>query len=228
MTTPSLMKYKAENDFLEEDFYPKVSNKKETKEILEIMDKYDEGNVESLNKFKENEIKIEYNKHDLIRDKEKSIDNVEYLSVKGDINSPAIRPNTNRIGQESIMLDSETDRNCSFLKHISVNNSHFNDALENKDEVVLCISNLDIETTLSGKKNLFDGNVLQSEEKFIDKKTLHTHKFSMDEITINTARNNENRNLIASEENVSQNKAKYIAIGIVILLIIIGLLIYFI
>lgn len=126
--------------------------------------------------------------------------NLECEIVKNKEACPII--NFNNQGEslnfEEHILDPTTERECSFINNISVNHSNFFEDDNKNQEVVLCVSNLDIEPDL-GKKvylntNLNNNQILQSEEKLIHKKELEILSKELSDMS-----KTDKKNLISNE-----------------------------
>ncbi len=149
-------------------------------DIKEIITKYEEKNKS------ESEIKINSNLEtpfNFEREGPNPAINSPRLNIECEIDKnkevcPVINFNKHceSLNFEEHILDPTTERECSFINNISVNHSNFFEDDNKNQEVVLCVSNLDIEADL-GKKiylntNLNNNQILQSEEKLIHKKEL--------------------------------------------------------
>jgi hypothetical protein len=66
--------------------------------------------------------------------------------------APSTNPNSKDLQQDQI-FDPITERDCSFIDNISIDNSNFiGDDLDKDKEVVLCISNLEIDNSIINSK----------------------------------------------------------------------------
>jgi hypothetical protein len=218
VSTPGLIKFTKPD---EEDFEDEITRKKTTaNDINEIINKYDKPNLISMPSFNLTKQKIferEKAREEILEVHGESINSknkytVPVLNIKSAVNS------SDRNQHENIFLDPVTERECSFINNISINHSNFIYDGENKDnDVVLCISNLDIDL---GKKHEEGGmHILQSEEKFITSaKSKHDTQDNINDISIIDSQNCDKKKLI---KNSSQRgkKSKYIIVILVVVIL---------
>lgn len=220
ISTPGLIKFTKPNEADFEDEDENTGKKTTANDINEIINKYDKPNLLSipngnLNKQKifEREKAREENLEvhgESINSKNKYI--VPVLNIKSAVNS------SERNQHESIFLDPVTERECSFINNISINNSNFiYDGDNRENDVVLCISNLDIDL---GKKHEEGGmHILQSEEKYIiTAKSKHETQDNIIDISMTDSQNNDKRKLIKTNSG-REKKSKYIIIILVVVIL---------
>lgn len=118
------------------------------------------------------------------------------LNVKNNIEE-----NQGEINEEFI-FDPVTERECSFINNISVDNSNFMGDENKENDVVLCISNLDID--INGKKYSHGHQitVLNSESQLINKSEKLDDQEKKDLSSIN-GKQNDKKKLIDSSAVVS-------------------------
>lgn len=116
--------------------------------------------------------------------------------------------NSTKRNDEEI-FDPATERDCSFIQNISIDNSCFVADADNKDnDVVLCISNLEIDRK---EENL------QSEEKFFNVTENNLGQFSK--------KNKENINLLSGKERKTKLQMRKYIIRFCVLLFLVGLIV---
>ena len=149
-----------------------------------------EGNQLEREKEKGNELQIE------------AIDDVFNSKNKNKIPILNLKCKSTQIIQHEQLFDPVTERDCSFINNISVDNSNFVGDLGNKDnDVVLCISSLEVDVDPYKNDKKFPAmNILQSEEKFIKRDFL-------DEMS-NTNNNEKNKLIGTSKRNTFEVKYK--------------------
>ncbi len=232
-TSPSLIKLIKTAD-------PSYLDEKPTREsdIKEIVTKYEEKNQCDLEKQVPNHVDTPFSCKregvDIDMDAPMNFE-LEMINSKNKEQCPVINFNKNcdSLNFEEHIFDPVTERECSFINNISVNHSDFLEEEENKNpDVVLCISNLDIDTGF-GKKiyfntNLNTNNVLQSEEKLMNKKELESLNNELKD-----EKKNEKSNLINNEKKGGSSLFRYfkkliLCISFLLFLSIISGIIYFI
>jgi hypothetical protein len=169
------------------EFHSEDSKQREENDIKNILDKYDDSSF--VNPNNNLNINLGLNKGgnkgsiDIDRKSMTSINKRKHKQSEIDINNfnnPSTDINSKNVSelQEETLFDPVTERECSFIENISVDNSNFIADVEKENDVVLCISNLEIENSTLGKKfqskdnldKLNNNEVMQSEEKFISEK----------------------------------------------------------
>jgi hypothetical protein len=198
-TNPTLLKLAKTTT---EDNFPEDTKVTHENEIKEIVEKYDDLSYIQVTTNDGGLFNIQRD-FDADGDAKSKIPEIAEIDSKNKIKIPVlnlrnINSKSSRENQEENLFDPATERDCSFINNISVDNSNFVDDLDNKEnEVVLCISSLDIENSISTKK-LPISNILQSEEK-----TLHDEISDFNKSKENV---NEKRKLIDEIVNNQKNK----------------------
>jgi hypothetical protein len=203
----------------EEDYEDEITRKKTTaNDINEIVNRYEEPNMIYKASMDLSRKPLGFEREKV---KEENLEmHGETINSKNKCRVPVLNLknlSSERINQDNL-FDPVTERECSFINNISINNSNFIYDGDNKDnDVVLCISNLDIDVH---RRNNDDGglNVLQSEEKFI---TTAKSKFetqnSLNDSTLTDSHNNDRQKLIAHTKKKRHSKYVIFLLIIVIL-----------
>jgi hypothetical protein len=244
-TNPSLIKLvKTETDYLGTE--RRNQNNKIEGELNDLIGKYEraekapEKEKNTPNCCANNDLNLNFQRDGDTADPS-SNEKKENSKSKSPIKIPLLNlnmiSNNNTAGTSSKTDDQEqifdpvTERECSFIQNISIDHSTFVGDADNKEnDVVLCISNLDLDNTTGDKK----GIILQSEEKLFSgggKKKYSEYDIKNDMSDINPNKKDkkilEKKNLLNKENVVAKTFFRKYKIPLFVIVIVLTCVLVF-